>query len=109
MTTDLPTDKSALPKWLSPRLVVDSPLEPHSPLYEPLYDHSPDDPVGLIFRDIILNEVQSLNFISGFRGSGKTTELFRLRQKLRHEGFFVAYANALDYLLPSEPVDISDS
>src|SRR5882724_6872751 len=108
MSPVLPIDDSLLPKWLSPRLVVDAPLEPGSDLYEPLYDNNPDDPVSLIFRDIDFNEVQSLNFISGFRGSGKTTELFRLRKKLRNEGYFVAYANALDYLLPSEPVDVSD-
>ena len=108
MTTIVPIDNSLFLKWLSQRLVVDAPLEPDSELYEPLYDQSPDDPIGLIFRDIVFSEVQSLNFISGFRGSGKTTELFRLRKKLRDDGFFVAYANALDYVLPSEPVDISD-
>src|SRR5262245_39932520 len=103
MTTVLPLDDSLLPKWLSPRLLVDDPLEPESELYEPLYENSADDPIGLIYRDIEFSEVQSLNFISGFRGSGKTTELFRLRKQLRDAGFFVAYANALDYLLPSEP------
>src|SRR6516164_4465695 len=108
MTTIVPIDNSLFLKWLSQRLVVDAPLEPDSELYEPLYDQSPDDPIGLIFRDIVFSEVQSLNFISGFRGSGKTTELSRLRKKLRDDGFFVAYANALDYVLPSEPVDISD-
>jgi hypothetical protein len=108
MTAVLPIDDSLLPKWLSPRLLVEAPLEPDSELYEPLYEHDPNDPIALIFRNIDFNEVQSLNFISGFRGSGKTTELFRLRRRLRDDGYFVAYANALDYLLPSEPVDISD-
>jgi len=101
-------DDALLPKWLSRRLLVDEPLEPGNELYEPLYKDDPDDPISLIFRDMDFSEVQSLNFISGFRGSGKTTELFRLRQMLREEGFFVAYANALDYLLPSEPIDISE-
>lgn len=95
-------------KWLGTKLVVDKPLEPDDPLYEPLYHDDPGDPIQLILNDIELSEVQSLNLISGFRGCGKTTELFRLRCQLRGSGFFVAYANALDYLLPSEPIDISD-
>ncbi len=101
-------DDALLRKWLSRRLVVDAPLEPGDALYEPLYQNDPNDPITLIFRDMVFSEVESLNFISGFRGSGKTTELFRLRQMLRDDDYFVAYANALDYLLPSEPVDISD-
>src|SRR5438552_2849611 len=102
MSTLIPLDDSLLPRWLSSRLVVDAPLEPGDPLYEPLYDTDPGDPIRLIHQDIEFSEVQSLNFISGFRGSGKTTELFRLRKKLRDEGYFVAYVNALDYILPSE-------
>ncbi|MCI0681872.1 MAG: hypothetical protein L0Y71_07185 [Gemmataceae bacterium] len=112
MSPIIPPDDSLLPKWLSSRLNVDAPLEPGEPLYqalyEPLYTNDPDDPIQLIFQDIAFNEVQSLNFISGFRGSGKTTELFRLRKQLQDDDYFVAYANALDYVLPSEPVDISD-
>jgi len=68
----------------------------------------PGDPVSLLYEDIDLSELESLNFISGFRGSGKTTELFRLRKQLADSGYFVAYANALDFLLPSESVEISD-
>ena len=95
-------------KWLSQRLIVDRPLEPNDELYEPLYEHVEHNPIDLIFEDIDLSEVESLNFLSGFRGSGKTTELFRLRKRLQREGYFVAYANAMDFLLPSEPVEISD-
>ncbi len=95
-------------KWLGRQRLVDKALKPDDPLYEPLYANDPGDPITLIFRDIEFSEVESLNFISGFRGSGKTTELFRLRKLLEDQGYFVAYANALDYLLPSEPVDISD-
>lgn len=95
-------------KWLSTRLVVDQPLEPADELYEPLYEDVPGNPVDLLFEDIDLSQPESLSFISGFRGSGKTTELFRLRRKLIDQGYFVAYANALDYLLPSETVEISD-
>ncbi len=95
-------------RWLGTRLVVDHALEPNDELYEPLYEHVAGNPIDLIYEDIDLSEVQSLNFISGFRGSGKTTELNRLRKRLRENGYFVAYANAMDYLLPSEPIEISD-
>ena len=95
-------------KWLAQRLVVDQALEPGDELYEPLYDGVAGDPVLLLFDDIDLSEVESLNFLSGFRGSGKTSELFRLRKRLRDQGYFVAYANALDFLPPSEPIEISD-
>lgn len=95
-------------RWLSARLVVAKALEPTSDLYEPLYEGVDGDPIELLYEDIDLSHPESLNFISGFRGSGKTTELFRLRKRLDDEGYFVAYANALDYLLPSEPVEISD-
>jgi hypothetical protein len=95
-------------KWLGTRLKVDKPLQPDDELYQPVYKDQPNDPVDLIFQDIELSEVESLNFISGFRGSGKTTELFRLRKQLQDEGYFVAYANALEYILPAEPVEISD-
>jgi hypothetical protein len=95
-------------KWLSSRLIVDRALEPTDELYQPLYADAPGDPIDLLFQDIDLSEVESLNFISGFRGSGKTTELFRLRKQLVDQGYFVAYANALDFILPSEEVEISD-
>src|SRR5712691_2631794 len=95
-------------RWLAQRLIVDQALEPGSELYEPLYDGVPGDPISLLYDDIDLSEVESLNFLSGFRGSGKTSELFRLRKRLRDHDYVVAYANALDFLPPSEPIEISD-
>ncbi len=95
-------------QFLYRRLKVDDALQPENELYEPLYDGDPADPVKLIYDDIKLAEVESLSYISGFRGAGKTTELFRLKKQLEASGHFVAYANALDYLLPTEPVEITD-
>ena len=95
-------------RWVTQRLDLDEALKPNDERYVAHYAGDDNDPISLIFDDIDLSAVESLNFISGFRGSGKTTELFRLRQKLLAEGYFVAYANALDYVLPSVPVDISD-
>ncbi len=108
MDTPLPSSDREFRKWLSQRLIVDRPLEPDDLLYEPLYEKVERNPLDMIYEDIELSEVESLNFLSGFRGSGKTTELFRLRKRLREQGHFVAYANAMEFLLPSEPVEISD-
>ncbi len=108
MSNTLPQSDHGFRKWLHNRLNVDQSLEPDNELYEPLYEGAAADPVKLIYADIDLAVVESLNFISGFRGAGKTTELFRLKKQLEEAGHFVAYANALNYLLPTEPVEISD-
>jgi hypothetical protein len=89
------------------------PLDPARPedssLYEPIHTAlDDDDPVWLMERHIELNPVESLQLFSGFRGSGKTTELFRLRSRLQAKGYIVLYADALTYLNPSAPVEISD-
>lgn len=59
-------------------------------------------------RRIEYADVESLSLFSGFRGSGKTTELFRLRKRLRDAGVTVLYADALEYIDPASPVEIAD-
>jgi hypothetical protein len=89
------------------RRLADQPLEPDSQYYEPVYARPEgEDPVARLRTGIEFAEVESVQLFSGFRGSGKTTELFRLRRDLKKRGFLVLYANALDYLSPSEEVDI---
>lgn len=84
-------------------------LEPDDERYEPLYQSGQvEDPVSRLKTRIDWNPEESLHLFSWFRGSGKTTELFRLRAELEKAGFAVLYANALDYLNPAEPVEISD-
>jgi hypothetical protein len=85
----------------------DAPLTPDSPFYEPI-DAISGPHVKRLEKHIILNPVESVQFFSGFRGSGKTTELFRLQNKLEEKGYFVVYADALNYLNPAGPIDISD-
>lgn len=51
---------------------------------------------------------ESLNLFLGFRGSGKTTELFRLRERLVNKGYIVLYANALNYINPADRIEISN-
>jgi hypothetical protein len=87
----------------------DKPLQPGDARYEPLYQVFGDiDPVALMQRHIVFNDPESIQLFSGFRGSGKTTELLRLKGQLEASGYFVLYADALDYVNPAEPIDISD-
>lgn len=89
--------------------IQDRPLDPGSPFYQPIYEKpQTDDPVRLVQSHIEFNEVESIQLFSGFRGSGKTTELFRLRERLRQNGHIVLYSDALEYINPAEPVDVSD-
>lgn len=85
----------------------DKPLEPGDPFYEPIYERTEgEDPVTKLRTHIEWSDVESTQLFSGFRGTGKTTELYRLRRDLEKKGYLVLYANALDYLSPSEEVDI---
>lgn len=89
--------------------LTDEPLTPGSPYYEPLHEGNiQDDPVARMFTSIAFAPVESIQLFSGFSGSGKTTELLRLKERLERNGFVVVYANALDYLNPAEPVDITE-
>src|SRR5271167_2700097 len=91
------------------RLVVDRALEPDDPLYEPIHEQmNEDDPVALMQGRIELADVQTMQLFSGFSGSGKTTELFRLRRNLRDQGYVVLYADATSYVNYVEPLAIAD-
>jgi hypothetical protein len=88
--------------------LADEPLPPGSPFYEPIYtDLHMDDPVAQLFDMIDFADGSSVRLFSGFSGSGKTTELRRLQKRL-DENYFVLYANALEYVNASEPIDITD-
>lgn len=89
--------------------LVDEPLQPEDPRYIPIYQiPGGADPIARLMEHIELTDVESVQFFSGFRGSGKTTELFRLKQDLEQEGYIVLYANALKYINPADEIDISD-
>jgi len=108
----LTTEDRQLLKNIFQRL-VDEPLMPgterYERLYQPIYEHPGcEDPVQLLQTYVEFSDVQSLQLFSGFRGSGKTTELFRLQKQLEREGYVVLYANAVKYVNPSEEIDISD-
>src|SRR3954471_12307860 len=78
-------------------------------LYEPIYANAgPADPVGQLFAAIDYSGGESVQLFSGFRGSGKSTELFRLKGMLEAEGYFVVYVDALQSVNASEPIDITE-
>jgi hypothetical protein len=89
--------------------LADEALKPGSKFYEPIYEHAgSEDPVVLMRVLIELTATESIQMFSGFRGSGKTTELFRLKKSLEAEGYVVLYGDALEYLNPAQEIDISD-
>lgn len=89
--------------------LTDKPLKPGDAFYEPIYQRpGAEDPVDLMAQRIEFSDVESLQMFSGFRGSGKTTELFRLKQQLEEQGYVVLYGDALTYLNSSQEIDISD-
>jgi len=90
------------------RQLMDRPLQPGDAFYEPIYGRPEgEDPIAKLRMRIELMAVESVQLFSGFRGTGKTTELFRLRKQLQDRGFLVLYADALDYVSSSEEIDIS--
>jgi hypothetical protein len=85
------------------------PIEHTDPRYVPLYESLEDgDPVERLSRTINFSETQSCQFFSGFRGTGKSTQLLRLKSQLEAEGYLAFYANAMDYLNPALPIEIGD-
>lgn len=109
----LTPEQQNLRKRIYPRLDGRRPLRPDEPadieMYYPIYSAPGcEDPVQLLQDHIELSDVESLQMFSGFRGSGKTTELFRLQKSLQKQGYVVLYGDALDYISPSEEIDITD-
>ena len=56
------------------------------------------DLVTRLRRDILLSDEHPRFMVSGFRGSGKTTELRRLTPQLNQEGYRTLYIDSDDYL-----------
>lgn len=79
-------------------------------LYEPFVEKLPEgDPIARLFTGISFSDDnESLHLVTGQRGTGKTTELLRLRNLLQDNGYVVFYINMLDYLHGAESVEISD-
>ncbi len=93
------------------RNLTSSPLEPGDPFYVPLMERpelASSDPVLSLLHCIQWQESESVQLFSGFRGTGKSTELRRLSRELRRAGHLVVLCDMEDYLNLSMPVDVSD-
>lgn len=91
--------------------VIDSPLSPQDERYIPLYE-DPSlvglDPVDMLARAISWAPGESVQLLSGFRGTGKSTELRRLMQRLVDEHNIVLLCDMEEHMNLSTPVDVSD-
>ncbi|MGH8899001.1 MAG: hypothetical protein ACRDZ4_18745 [Egibacteraceae bacterium] len=105
MTTD---KRSLLGHWLA-RLTLD-PLDPTDPGEDRYVElqAAGRGAIDTIFSHIGLALEPTTQLVSGPAGSGKTTELYRLRGKLENAGFTVALVNILDYVNPSYPIDATE-
>jgi len=83
-----------------------SPLEPSDPRY--LQPVAEEHDVVERLRGTIDISRQSVQLLSGYRGTGKSTELRRLRRDLVQEGHFVALIDIEEHLDLNTPVDIVD-
>ncbi len=93
------------------RSLVDHALDPDDRLYVELYadsELSSLDPVARLAKAIRFSQDASTLLFSGFRGTGKSTELRRLRRTLQGEGHLVVLCDLADYLNLTSPVDVSD-
>lgn len=104
---------STEPKFLLKSLyqaLQDRPLLSDDPYYVPYMqeDLKGQDPVAQIQTAIEFSSSESLQMVSGQRGTGKSTELSRLKANLEKSGFIVFHIDMLAYIHTAEPVDISD-
>ncbi len=92
------------------RSLADEPLDPVADIdrYVQLYDfpgwNEHYDPVAELCRVVDWSVAGSVQLLSGFRGVGKTTELFRLRHELQDQGYVVVYLDTLGWLDQSKPL-----
>ncbi len=90
--------------------LADKPLDPSDPFYVPFLEQGSDhgDPITELFTRIDWSEAASVNLLSGQRGSGKSTELRRLKKKLEEAGCVVFLCDMRDYMNLTTPVEITD-
>lgn len=89
----------------------DDPVEPGSDYYVDLFQDdalSPLDPVQRLLRTVSFSQLDSVQLFSGHRGTGKSTQLLRLKVELERAGYKVVYCDMEDYLPMTAPVDVVD-
>ncbi|HRI67864.1 MAG TPA: hypothetical protein PK156_26685 [Polyangium sp.] len=94
------------------RALTDEPItDPNDEWYVRLYDDpafAPLDPVEQLWNAIDYTRGSSIHLLSGYRGTGKTTELYRLAAKLPKDQYKVVHVFMENYLNMATPVDVSD-
>lgn len=90
--------------------LVDRPLTPDDPYYEPFLKHAAGDvdPIARLTMGISWSDTASVSLLSGQRGSGKSTELRRLKADLESEGCVVFLCDMRDYMNLTQPIEIGD-
>jgi hypothetical protein len=91
--------------------VTDRPLDAGHRFYVPIYERAgaAEDPISLLREQIELRAGDtSAHLVSGYRGSGKSTELRRLASALEEQGFAVVMVDIEGYVNTGVPTDISD-
>ena len=91
--------------------VTDEPLAAGDKRYVEIYAEPNvlrDDPVELLARAIEFSSGESVQLLSGFRGTGKSTELKRLESVLAEQDYKVFFLNMDLYVNTSTPIDVSD-
>jgi len=90
------------------RNLREQPIDPSDPFYVEIWEHSDHDPVRRLRKHILWTEFESLQLFSGFSGSGKSTQLLRLKRDLEAHSYLVLYADAENYLNIREPIELED-
>lgn len=93
------------------RNLGEGPLEPNDPRYEPLYaryELGAEDPVEQLARGIDWRGTRSSQLFVGGPGTGKSTELRRLRDQLRRRSYRVVLVDMAEHLDPTVPIDVGE-
>ena len=88
-TVTMSPDDEDLLRLLHQNLQQDE-VSPHDRRYVPLHEHPASfgpDVIKELVRDVTWTAEGSVFFLSGLRGSGKSTQLLRLRELLAESGF----------------------
>src|SRR5215210_3147949 len=89
------------------RAVTDQPLEAGDERYVNLYGERAllrRDPVELLANAIEFSPGQSVQLLSGYRGTGKSTELKKLESRLVLEGYQVVLLDMERHINTSTPI-----
>ena len=87
--------------------LTDRPLEPGDRYYVPFLE-GPGDPIRNLFTKIAWSEAASVALLTGQRGSGKSTELRRLKKLLTDGGCVVFLCDMSRFMNLTTAVEITD-